>query len=73
MGNLIKSIIRDLGGHTMKAQMQLALLKMDDPRIIRAVVIGLALVLTVVAQAVPGGAEAVYACPASGGGGCVGG
>lgn len=57
----------------MKARMQLALLQMEDPRIVRVVVIGLALVLAFVAQAVPGGAEVVYACPSTGGGGCTGG
>lgn len=57
----------------MKARMQLALMNMDDPRVVRVVAIGLALVLALVAQALPGGAEAVYACPASGGGGCIGG
>jgi len=53
--------------------MQLALLKVDDPRIIRMVLVTLALVLAFIAQGVPGGAEAVYACPSTGGGGCVGG
>ncbi len=57
----------------MKAQMQLALLKVDDPRIIRVALVALALVFALVAQGVPGGAEAVYACPSTGGGGCVGG
>ena len=57
----------------MKARMQLALMNMDDPRVVRVVAIGLALVLALVAQALPGGAEAVYACPSSGGGGCIGG
>ncbi len=57
----------------MKAQMQLALLKVDDPRIIRVALVALALVLALVAQGVPGGAEAAYACPSTGGGGCVGG
>ena len=57
----------------MKARMQLALMKMDDPRVVRVVAIGLALVLALVAHTLPGGAEAVYACPATGGGGCTGG
>ena len=57
----------------MKARMQVALLKVDDPRIIRMVLVTLALVLAFIAQGVPGGAEAVYACPSTGGGGCVGG
>jgi hypothetical protein len=57
----------------MKARMQLALMKVDDPRVMRVVIVGLALLLALVAQAVPGGAQVVYACPSSGGGGCVGG
>lgn len=57
----------------MKARMQLALVTMGDPRVVRAMAIGLALVLALVAQAFPGGAEAVYACPSTGGGGCTGG
>ena len=57
----------------MKARMQLALMKMDDPRVARAVMVGLALLVALVAQAAPGGAQVVYACPSSGGGGCVGG
>ncbi|MHB1318418.1 MAG: hypothetical protein ACYCYF_07365 [Anaerolineae bacterium] len=57
----------------MKARMQLVLMKMDDPRVVRVVAIGLALALALVAPALPGGAEVVYACPATGGGGCTGG
>ncbi|MCU0522206.1 MAG: hypothetical protein MUF84_16120 [Anaerolineae bacterium] len=57
----------------MKARMQLALMKMDDLRVVRVVAIGLALALALVAQVLPGGAEVVYACPATGGGGCTGG
>ena len=57
----------------MKARMQLAMLKMVDPRVVRAALIGAAVVLALVAQGVPGGAELVYACPSSGGGGCTGG
>jgi len=57
----------------MKARMQLALMKMEDPRVARVVLIGVALILAFVAQAAPGGAEAVYACPSTGGGGCTGG
>jgi hypothetical protein len=57
----------------MKARMQLALMKLEDPRVARAVMVGLALLLALVAQAAPGGVQAVYACPSSGGGGAVGG
>jgi len=57
----------------MKARMQLAMAKMSDPRVVRVVLTALALALAAAAQVVPAGVEAVYACPASGGGGCVGG
>lgn len=55
----------------MKTRMQLALMKIDDPRVVRVVLVGVALVLALVAQG--SGVDAVYACPASGGGGCAGG
>ena len=57
----------------MKARMQLALMKMDDPRVMRAVMVGVALLLALIAQATPLGVQAVYADPSSGGGGAVGG
>ncbi len=57
----------------MKARMQLAMMKMDDPRVMRAVMVGVALLLALVAQATPLGVQAVYADPSSGGGGTVGG
>jgi hypothetical protein len=50
----------------MNARMQLALMTAGDPRLVRVVVLGLALLLAVVAG---GGADAVYACPAQGGSG----
>ena len=65
--------MQDSGGVDMKARLQLAMLRMEDPRLARAFFIGLALVLAFVAQTVPGGTEAVYACPSTGGGGCTGG
>jgi len=57
----------------MKARMQLAMAKMSDPRVVRVVLAALALALAAATQAMPAGVEAVYACPSSGGGGCVGG
>ena len=54
----------------MKARMQLAMAKMSDPRVVRVVLAALALALAAATQVMPGGVEAVYACPASGGGGC---
>lgn len=57
----------------MKAQMQVMMVRLSDPRIIRVVLVGLALVLAAVAQAVPAGVQAVYACPSTGGSGCAGG
>jgi len=54
----------------MKARMQLAVAKMSDPRVVRVALAALALALAVAAQA--GGAQAVYACPATGGGCSVG-
>jgi hypothetical protein len=57
----------------MKARTQLMMVKLSDPRTVRVVLVGLALALAAAAQAVPAGVEAVYACPASGGGGCSGG
>lgn len=57
----------------MKARMQSMMVKLNDPRTLRVVLIGIALALAAVAQATPAGVEAVYACPAMGGGGCTGG
>ncbi len=57
----------------MTARIQLALMKMDDPRVVRVLMLGLAMVLALVAHGSPSGAEAVYACPSTGGGGCTGG
>ncbi len=57
----------------MTARMQLALMKMDDPRVVRVLMLGLAMVLALVTHGSPSGAEAVYACPSTGGGGCTGG
>ena len=52
----------------MKARIQFGLLKVTDPRVVRVVLIGLTLALTLLAHA-----GLVYAAPASGGGGCGGG
>ena len=55
----------------MKAQLQLGLLKLTDPRVVRLVLIGLMLVLALLASS-----SVVYAdcCPGgAGGGGCDGG
>jgi multisubunit Na+/H+ antiporter MnhB subunit len=57
----------------MTARMQLALMRMDDPRIARLLMLGLAMVLALAMHGSPGGAEAAYACPSTGGGGCTGG
>ncbi len=57
----------------MKARMQVAMVKMSDPRILRVVLVGLALALAAATQVAPAGVEAVYACPSTGGGGCAGG
>ncbi|MCJ7548390.1 MAG: hypothetical protein MUQ30_01760 [Anaerolineae bacterium] len=54
----------------MKARMQLAMAKMSDPRVVRVVLTALVLALAAATQVMPAGVEAVYACPASGGGGC---
>ncbi len=55
----------------MPARMELVLMRVGDPRVVRAVLLGLAVVLTVMSG---GGADTVYACPAQGGsGGCTGG
>jgi hypothetical protein len=55
----------------MTAQMQLALMRVMDPRFVRVALLGLAVLLTVLTA---GGADTVYACPAQGGsGGCSGG
>lgn len=54
----------------MKARMQLAVAKLSDPRVVRVVLAALALALVAATQAMPAGVEAVYACPATGGGGC---
>lgn len=56
----------------MKARMQLAMMKLEDPRVVRVVLLGLALAMAAIGG-LSGGAEAVYACPTSGGGGCSGG
>ena len=52
----------------MKARVQLMLLRLGDPRLVRLVLIGLGLVLSLMLQG-PGGAEPVFACPSGGGGG----
>jgi len=54
----------------MKAHIQLGLLKLADPRVIRVLLIGLTLALALLA-----GGSVIYAgdCPASGTGGCGGG
>lgn len=57
----------------MKARLQLALITLDNPRVVRMVLFGLGIALALVAPVLPSGAEAVYACPASGGDGCTGG
>jgi hypothetical protein len=57
----------------MKARMQVMMVQLSDPRIIRVILVGLALVLAAVAQAAPAGVQAVYACPSTGGSGCAGG
>jgi hypothetical protein len=56
----------------MTSRMQLALLQAQDPRVVRIALLGAALVLALVTRVTPG-AEAVYACPTAGGGGCSGG
>ncbi|MBN1249736.1 MAG: hypothetical protein JXC32_18885 [Anaerolineae bacterium] len=57
----------------MNARMQLMLVKMNDPRTIRVILVGLAIGLAAAAQAMPFGVQAVLAGPATGGGGCSGG
>ena len=52
----------------MKAQIQLGLLKLADPRLVRALLIGLTLGMLLLAQT-----GAVYANPICGGTGCDGG
>jgi len=54
----------------MKAHIQLGLLKLADPRVVRALLIGLTLALALLA-----GGSVIYAgdCPAGAGGGCGGG
>ena len=61
------------GGDAMKAQVQMAMVKAADPRVVRMVLVGLAVVLALVAPMVPGGVQVVLADPAMGGGGSVGG
>lgn len=52
----------------MKAHIQFGLLKVADPRIVRALLVGLTLALALLAQT-----GIVYASPAAGGAGCSGG
>jgi len=52
----------------MKARIQFGLLKLADPRVVRTLLIGLTLALTLLA-----GTGVVYAEPIAGGGGCGGG
>jgi hypothetical protein len=52
----------------MKARIQLGLLKVADPRIIRVLLVGLTLALTLLAST-----GVVYATPIGGGDGCGGG
>jgi hypothetical protein len=55
----------------MTARVQLPLMRVSDPGVVRVALLGLAVVLAVLSA---GGAESVYACPAQGGsGGCSGG
>lgn len=57
----------------MNARMQVAMMRLSDPRLMRLVVVILMLVLSLVMQASPG-VEPVFACPmGTGGGGCDGG
>ena len=56
----------------MTSRMKLALIQVQDPRVLRLVLIGATLVLALISQVVPG-AETVYACPATGCGSCAGG
>jgi hypothetical protein len=51
----------------MTARMQLALMKAGDPRLVRVVLLGVAVLLAAVSA---GGVDTVYACPAQGGSGC---
>jgi hypothetical protein len=52
----------------MKARIQLGLLKLANPRLVRVLLVGLTLALTLLA-----GNSVIYACPASGSGICGGG
>jgi hypothetical protein len=51
----------------MKARLQVGLIKLSDPRVIRALVIGLTLALAVLSRGT------VLACPGGSSGGCSGG
>jgi hypothetical protein len=52
----------------MKARIQVGLLKLQDPRVIRVVLVGLALALMLLAPH-----ATIYACPGGSSGGCGGG
>jgi hypothetical protein len=54
----------------MKARIQIGLLKLADPRVVRILLVGLTLMLTLLA-----GGSVIYAgdCPAGNSGGCGGG
>ncbi len=52
----------------MKVRIQFGLLKLTDPRVVRILLVGLTLALTLLASG-----QVIYAAPACGDGGCGGG